>query len=129
MVLDAFDNAGIAVSDVPRAVAFYTEVLGLIDEGHDDDGASLRLGETAFWIFRTPVPSGGLRGTDFAANPPGIDHLSFRVSDLDAAIRTLEERGVHFVGAIVGEPGEFRYRGFRDPDGTMLYVVERASGT
>jgi len=129
MVLEAFDNAGIAVSNVPRAVSFYTEVLGLVDEGHDDDGASLRLGETTFWIFRTSGPSAVDRSTDFDANPAGIDHLSFRVSDLDAAIVTLEERGVRFVGATVGEPGQFRYRGFRDPDGTMLYVVERASNS
>jgi len=127
-MLDAVDNAGIAVSDVPRAVAFYTEILGFTDEGHDAESASLRLGEVAFWLFRTPLPATERRGTDFTANPPGLDHLSFRVADIDEACETLEARGVSLEGPTVGAPGEFRYRGFRDPDGTMLYVVERPSG-
>jgi hypothetical protein len=37
----------------------------------------------------------------------------------------LEGRGISFPGAIVGGAGEFRYRGFSDPDGNMLYIVQQ----
>lgn len=44
---------------------------------------------------------------------------------IEAATSALEERGVVFLGAVVGEPGAFRHRGFQDPDGNMLYIIQK----
>lgn len=125
-MFEALDNIGVAVSDVPRAIAFYTEVLGFTGEGTEDEG-TVRLGDSYLYLFKTTtstaVPG---RGADLPRNPVGVDHLSFRVPDFDAAVAALQRRGVEFVAPATGEPGSFRYRPFRDPDGTMLYVVARS---
>lgn len=123
-MLEALDNIGLAVSDVPRAVRFYTEVLGFTGSGDENEG-SVTLGDFSLYIFKTPV-EGQRRTSDFFTNPQGIDHLSFRVAKLEDGMAELERRGVVFDGPVVGEPGEFRYRPFRDPDGNMLYVIQLA---
>src|SRR5690606_31889527 len=125
-MFEALDNIGVAVSDVPRAVAFYTEVLGFSGEGTEDEG-TLHLGDIYLYVFKTATQAATPgRDADLPRNPAGIDHLSFRVPDFDAAVAELERRGVEFVAPTTGEPGSSRYRPFRDPDGNMLYVVARS---
>lgn len=125
-MFEALDNIGVAVSDVPRAIAFYTEVLGFPGEGTEEEG-TVQLGGSYLYLFKTATaPATPGRDADLAGNPVGVDHLSFRVPDFDAAVAELQRRGVEFVAPTTGEPGSFRYRPFRDPDGTMLYVVARS---
>jgi catechol 2,3-dioxygenase-like lactoylglutathione lyase family enzyme len=121
-MLKRLDNVGIAVADARRALEFYTTKLGFEGEVTGGEGAC-RLGDIALFIFETPT-EGLPRSTDYPANPRGIDHLSFEVDDIEAAGAALEARGIVFEGGIVGAPGEFRYRGFHDPDGTMLYIIQ-----
>ena len=58
-------------------------------------------------------------------NPVGLDHLAFEVEDFEAAHRNLEAQDITFIHAVVGEPGGFRYRGFHDPDGNVIYGIEQ----
>ena len=55
--------------------------------------------------------------------------MTERVHDanIEAAGRDLASRGIRFEHDIVGAPGEFRYRGFKDPEGNMLYIIQHAS--
>jgi len=75
------------VKDVERAAAFYQDVVGL------------KL------LFKAPpglafFDCGGVRLMLDRAEKPELDHLSsilyFAVPDIQAAHRTLKERGVHF---------------------------------
>jgi catechol 2,3-dioxygenase-like lactoylglutathione lyase family enzyme len=119
------DNVGIAVADVRRAVDFYTRVLGLEGQGDDTDG-TVQVGNASLYLFRSQAPSGAVgRTTDYYHNPVGLDHLAFEVDDIEQAGAELVRRGVAFAGPVVGNPGEFRYRGFADPDGNMLYIIQR----
>jgi predicted enzyme related to lactoylglutathione lyase len=100
--------------DLGRAVAFYTEVVGLPlvrrdgDEWAELDGGSVRL---------------ALHGTD-AEDPPTSGTVVLRVDDLDATRWTLEERGASF-DAYVGEvPGFARFATFRDPDDNPVQIIE-----
>ncbi|MGK2966159.1 MAG: VOC family protein [Tepidiformaceae bacterium] len=127
MVLKRLDNIGIAVADIKRAIAFYTGPLGLEGQANDADG-TVTIGDLSFYVFETSrkadSPPVG-RSVDLYADPVGIDHLSFEVDDIDTAGAELESRGITFGGDIVGAPGEFRYRGFSDPDGNMLYIIQK----
>jgi catechol 2,3-dioxygenase-like lactoylglutathione lyase family enzyme len=121
------DNAGIAVRDLRRAFAFYTETLGLAGELGEGD-AWVHLGNADLYLFETQGNGAAspARGPDLATEPPGLDHLAFQVTGrIEEACAALEARGVAFAGPVVGAAGEFRYRGFSDPEGNMLYVVER----
>jgi catechol 2,3-dioxygenase-like lactoylglutathione lyase family enzyme len=120
------DNVGIAVQDIRRAMAFYTATLGLAGQASESDGW-VTLDNISLYLFQTPAPEAAVprRTTDLYRDPPGIDHVAFEVDDIEQAERQLEAAGVVFPGPVVGEPGEFRYRGFSDPDSTMLYIVQK----
>lgn len=125
-MLKRLDNIGVAVRDLPQAYRFYTEVLGfeasplVVEEG----GFSARLGDMSLYIFTTTGLDHQQRNADLTTNPPGIDHIAFEAEDFEAAQAELVNRGVRFVQEVVGNAGEFRYRGFHDPEGNMLYIVD-----
>ena len=125
-MLKRLDNVGIAVRDIRRAVSFYTEILGFVGQAGASDGL-VTLGDVSLYLFQTQAPEAAVppRTTDLYNNPLGIDHVAFEVDDIEQAARRLEAAGVVFPGPAVGEPGAFRYRGFADPDGTMLYIVQK----
>ena len=125
-MLKRLDNIGVAVKDARRALEFYTNVLGFSGEVSDGEGA-VSLGDISLYIFESKSSAAvDARSEDYYAYQPGLDHLAFEVEDIAAAGAELEGRGVVFLQNIVGAPGEFRYRGFHDPDGNMLYIIQRA---
>jgi catechol 2,3-dioxygenase-like lactoylglutathione lyase family enzyme len=100
--------------DMDRAVAFYSEVLGL--------ELSYRAGNG--WAeFRAGPIRLALHGTDEAELPPG-GTVVFRVEDLDAARWALEQRGVEFDGHEAEVPGVGRFATFHDPDGNPVQLIE-----
>lgn len=123
-MLKRLDNIGIAVRDVRRAVDFYSRVLGLEAQGDDNDG-SVTIGDLSLYIFRSQSGGEVGRTADYYHNPVGLDHLAFEVDDLSATGVELERRGVIFAGP-EASAGTLRYRGFTDPDGNMLYIIQRA---
>ena len=108
------------VRDLDRAKRFYVESLGLTGEGARPDGQYLlRAGDgSRLALFRKPE---GTKAEHTA--------ISFAVDDLEAAIATLEQRGVAFhdydlpgfrtIGHICTQPGE-RCAWFSDTEGNVL---------
>jgi glyoxylase I family protein len=127
MALKRFDNIGIACQDAKRTHQFYTEVLGCeaepLAEGATSFGAS--IGDVAFYIFETSATNEVGRDDGMPSNPIGIDHLAFEADDFETTVAELDAKGVRWVGETVGAPGEFRYRGFHDPDQNMVYVIDK----
>jgi len=108
-------NVTIMVSDMDRSIAFYRDVLGM-----------KLLGNYGGEFAEIDAP-----GVRFGLHPGGklplkehSRHMSIglRVDDLDAAKKTLEERGVKFVKAPRDEGLRLAY--FTDPDGNPMYLVE-----
>jgi methylmalonyl-CoA/ethylmalonyl-CoA epimerase len=119
-----FDNVGVAVSELGRALEFWTALgFELVSQDEDEPAALLRAGSAFLWVFetRSPMPAQA-RSAELLANPPGIDHLSFAVEDVDAAHRALEERGLQ---AEWGPEDRWGYRvaALRDPDGTQVFLL------
>lgn len=128
MKINRIDNIGLAVSDVRAALDFFSNVLGLETAADDWGGGSVQVGNAWLYVFEgnSAAQRSAPRGVDLPANAIGIDHIALEVDDIEAAGRDLEARGVIFPGDIVGEVGEFRYRGFEGPDGIMLYIIQQA---
>jgi len=64
----------------------------------------------------------------------GLGRLAFSTSDLDADLATLAAMGVELIGpparvVVDGVPSGGRFVCFRDPDGTVLELVEPGSAT
>jgi catechol 2,3-dioxygenase-like lactoylglutathione lyase family enzyme len=103
----------IMVSDFNRAVQFYTETLGLqLKARYGDEWAEVQAPGLAIGLH--PGRRGG------AGSGGGELSIGLEVEDLEAAMATLEARGVQFQG-IRGD-GAFCLAHFADPDGTALYL-------
>ena len=127
MIITGLDHMGVIVSDVDRSLAFYGEKLGLSVEKRGNNGV-VNLGNCQLILFPGSEDAGPVdRELDVSKNPLGADHLALEVEDIDTAIIDLEQRGVHFVGPLVNARSlaGTRYRGFLDPDGIALYVIQR----
>lgn len=59
-----------------------------------------------------------------AANHVGINHLAFRVSDIDATTAALRERGITFLTWQPQSIGPVRTILTRDPDGVFIQLLE-----
>ena len=116
--IEGIGQIHISVDDLPRAVAFYRDVLNMP------------------LLFEVPAQSmaffncGGIRL--YLGTPENPEHRSrsfiyYRVPDITSAYHTLVERGVLF-----GEPPHAVHRvekhtlwlaAFRDPDGNYLHLM------
>lgn len=103
----------LGVANLDRAIRFYTTVLGFeLTERRDD---------LKFAHIATNVP--GLQiGLNEIADPKGTGSavLNISVTDVAAARKTLEARGILFRGETVVIPGKVALAQFADPDGNVL---------
>jgi glyoxylase I family protein len=114
----------LTVSDVDRAVRFYTEVLGFTKLMDLNPGAFLSNGSVGLGIGPHPFPDRAQPNDRFDENRVGLDHLSFAVASraqLDEAVRVLDRRGVaHSEIRDLGEAFGICILVFRDPDNVQL---------
>ncbi|MGC4086650.1 MAG: VOC family protein [Polyangiaceae bacterium] len=116
----------IFVRDLPRALHFYRDDLGLAQVG----GAN----EVGYWVFS----SGSLNLIVESVDPSDAEAsallgrfvgLSFRVDDIHQAVAELKRVGAH----ISGEPELQAWGGtlahFDDPDGNRLSLVQDSKGS
>jgi len=129
MSIEGIDNIGIAVRDLDRVAGFFADMLGLAVE-RDDEGeprsATVHVGDRYLYVFETTGElAGARREATLTANAPGLDHVSFRVADVDAEAARLRERGLE----LDGEPQTVkawgvRLVGLRDPEDNAYYLVQ-----
>ena len=120
------DNVGICASDLARSVAVY-EARGVSEAYRNDRGVMMAAGTVQLFLFATRRPDAPpvARELGLFGNLPGIDHISFAVSDVDALYSKLREAGVVFGGPPEDQSWGARMVGLRDPDGNNLYLLQR----
>ena len=120
------DNIGICASDLARSVPFY-ETLGFSEAYRNDRGVMLAAGTVQLFLFATRRPDASPVGRELGlfSNPPGIDHISLAVSDVDALYGRLRQAGVAFGGLPEDRTWGARMVGLKDPDGNNLYLLQR----
>jgi catechol 2,3-dioxygenase-like lactoylglutathione lyase family enzyme len=112
--------ATLPITDLERAKAFYGETLGLTLLWENPASARFRCGDgSELSIFKRP--------------PTATEHTlaHFEVTDIEAAVRDLEAKGVAFIDYTEGpltttghiaQVGPARGAWFHDPDGNTLGV-------
>ena len=112
-MIDALDHVYYWTRDLDRAVAFYTDVVGLsLVRREGDEWAELDAGGVRF----------ALHGTD--DDVPTSGTVVFRVADLDGSRWALEQRGALFDAYVGDVEGFARFATFRDPDGNPVQLIE-----
>ncbi|MBN1401496.1 MAG: VOC family protein [Anaerolineae bacterium] len=113
-----FDGICLITQDVPRLVAFYTEVLGVPAEG-DDTHAALQTQGAHLAIFSVAGMEEMAPGSMAGAGQGSVT-LGFEVADVDAEYERLKVLGGAFVKPPQTHPWGARSVWFRDPDGHIV---------
>jgi lactoylglutathione lyase len=108
----------ILVSDLPRSVHFYRDLLGLPQVAETRDWAEFRLGDT-----RIALQAGGDPTLADHQSAAGHINLSFEVEDVVEAYEILKAAGVSFIRPPAEQDFGF-LAVFTDPDGREIMIVE-----
>ena len=115
------------VTDVARAVRFYTEQLGFeLEHQQLPAFASVSLGEVPVLLSgpgasgSRPLPNGQRQ------EPGGWNRVVLKVADLPGCIAALKRAGVHFRNEMETGPGGRQIQ-VEDPDGNPIELFEPAA--
>jgi glyoxylase I family protein len=122
-VIEGLHHVSLTVSDLGRSVPWYQQTLGLelVGDQMHDDGRTVVLAASGGGFTLLLQEHKAHEGASFSEFRPGLDHLSFRVADLEA----LEEWRSYFDAAAIDyQPLRSEQFGsvliFRDPDRIQL---------
>ena len=120
MELRRLDHVSLNVSDRPRSIAWYREILGLEQRGtprRDDWPVFMGDFGACVALFQAQVVS-----PDRAPESTGLRHVAFMVGreDLAAAQERLRQRGVEFR---FEDHGNAHSLYFPDPDGNVIELT------
>lgn len=130
MNIQKADHFAFQVSDLERAIRFYTEGLGLqltfkqIDEEHHEAFAFLELAGANLELLQAldennqPLP---MPKKEIA--PPYCPHIAIRIEDWQNWLSTLAERGIPIVKGPLEIPGEVQWLYVADPDENIVEYV------
>ena len=113
-------TCALSVSDLDKAIAWYTDVLGF--------EVLYKLDDMGWCELSTPVArvNVGLSQVETVEGKGGAT-LTFGVGDIDQARKQLEARDVPFDGETQAIPDMVKFATFFDPDGNTLMLFEDLS--
>ena len=127
MLLQAVHHIAVICADYSRSKAFYTGVLGLqvirevYREERDSWKLDLALGnQYIIELFSFPDPPPRPSHPEAC----GLRHLAFAVTDINAAVAQLQQKGVSTEPLRTDPHTGQRFTFFADPDGLPLELYE-----
>jgi methylmalonyl-CoA/ethylmalonyl-CoA epimerase len=102
MKLLKIDHLGIAVNSIEKGKNFWTDVLGLSFEGTETVEAQkvttafLPVGESEVELLESTAPDGPV-AKFIEKKGEGIQHVAFRVDNLEAALAELKAKGIALI--------------------------------
>ena len=135
---------GVIVSDLDQSLAFYTNVVGMVQTGSFDvdEGFSkrsglanglplhvkvLRLGEgddATQWKLMTFGNRSNRQKNDFIYSNTGMQYVTIMVKDLTPFVKRIREHNVKLLGETpVPLGGDNHFVLIQDPDGTFVELI------
>ena len=114
MQVERVDFVDVPTRDVPRAIAFYRDVLELPQNPRVE--TEFETGNVTLALWRPED-----MGVEFPQS--GAHGIALRVADVAEAQAELEEKGVEFIGT--RDSGVCHMAFFEDPDGNSLILHRR----
>jgi methylmalonyl-CoA epimerase len=130
------DHIGIAVRDLPAALAFYRDALGLVVE-EPEEVASQRVrahfipvGESTLELLEATASDSAI-AKYIDKRGPGLHHITLRVDDIRAALEQLKARGVRLIDEQPRPGAEAALVAFVHPSsahGVLVELKQASSG-
>jgi methylmalonyl-CoA/ethylmalonyl-CoA epimerase len=126
-MLQRIDHIGIAVENLDETVAFYREVMGLeVSSTEVFNGmkiAFLRVGDSELELLEDLTPDGVI-ARHVAKRGEGIQHVAYRVDDIDQALQDMRAKGIELIDGWP-RPGARNARvAFLHPKSTKGVLIE-----
>ena len=127
------DHIGVAVDSIDYARMFWTGVLGLPLEGRETVAeqmvttAFLPVGEGEIELLESTSPDGPV-ARFIEKKGQGIQHIAFRVEDIDAALEELKAKGIRLIDEIprIGAGGaRIAFLHPKETNGVLVELCER----
>lgn len=102
MKIVKIDHLGIAVKNIEEGKKFWTDILGLAFEGSETVEAQkvttafFPVGESEVELLESTAPDGPV-AKYIEKKGEGIQHVAFRVEDIETALKELKEKGVRLI--------------------------------
>ncbi|MEW6076770.1 MAG: methylmalonyl-CoA epimerase [Thermodesulfobacteriota bacterium] len=102
MKLLKIDHLGIAVNSIEKGKNFWSDVLGLSFEGTETVEAQkvttafLPVGESEVELLESTAPDGPV-AKFIEKKGEGIQHVAFRVDNIEAALAELKAKGIQLI--------------------------------
>lgn len=96
------DHLGIAVNSIDEGKSFWSDVLGLAFEGAETveeqkvTTAFFPVGESEVELLESTSPDGPV-AKYIEKRGQGVQHIAFRVEDIDAALAELKAKGIQLI--------------------------------
>jgi methylmalonyl-CoA/ethylmalonyl-CoA epimerase len=133
-VFDRIDHVGIAVDDLDRALELYRERYGLGEQHRETveqfgvEAVLLEVGEGHVELLE-PTSAESAVGRFLTKNGPGIHHVAYQTTDIDAALERVRAAGIRLIDS---EPragirgSRVAFLNPRDTGGVLTELVEPA---
>ncbi len=101
-MFDRIDHVGVAVDDLDAAISFYENTLEMqlahreTVESQGVEAVLLDIGDGHVELLRPLGPDTAV-GKFLQKRGPGLHHVAYAVSDIDAALASLSEAGVELI--------------------------------
>lgn len=96
------DHLGVAVKSIDKGKEFWADILGLAFEGAETVEAQkvttafFPVGESEVELLESTAPDGPI-ARYIEKRGEGIQHIAFRVENIDEALEELKEKGVQLI--------------------------------
>jgi lactoylglutathione lyase len=124
MVMKAkFEYVGIRVTNLQKSIDFYTKLLGMKVTGRGKleqtkgETVALQSEESGFILELNYYEKDSPYNTPYACGE-GLDHLAFKVDDLDKALEEARKAGYRVILEMKANGGRWAY--IEDPDGIWI---------
>ncbi|KQX34313.1 lactoylglutathione lyase [Devosia sp. Root436] len=129
--LVGFEHVGMTCGDLDRTIAFYCGLLGLtLALRKKNERGEMAFLDTGSGMLEIACPDADIaRSRDVPPHEAGMRHLTFAFESVDAIFEKLAAAGVELIEP--PRPAYFiemikRVAFVRDPDGTIVELIERA---
>jgi methylmalonyl-CoA epimerase len=128
------DHIGIAVKDLPAAIAFYRDALGLEIEAPEDVASQhvrahfVPVGESRLELLEATAAESPI-AKYIEKRGPGLHHITLRVENIEAALAQLKSRGARLIDEHAKPGAEGSLVAFVHPSTTAGVLVELKQST